>query len=483
MEGQMKPLAHQEKLVEDVLEKGQDKVLLWWGLGTGKTAASYFLSEAWNDDVKLIVCPKSLVGMWTSFLRERLVEKGDEDTPVTDLTKPKYAKTGPEIVPGWYVINYDKLSNRDWIANFKDCTVVLDESSFVKHYSAKRTRAAVDLAFKSRHLALLSGTPCGGKWEDMWTHLLMLGRPMKRAAYLESFCNMVSIRLSGGRFQDILNKKNPYRNLDILMEDLADHGMHRLRTEECIDLPETTDMTIQVGMPTEYRRFDEKGEVEVEGERFVAKDVPTVRMALRRIASSYNGEKLDALSDLLQSTDERVVVFHQFQEDAKRIIELCRKLDKPYAVQNGQRHDLEDLENSNYAKHDDCVCIVQWQSGGYGLNLQKARLGVFFSLPDSYELYAQARGRIHRNGQTLPCIYYNISAAGTIDERIKEALDSKEDYGDKRFLKDYARYAGLSMVAKELPKDYSIEAQPTLFGEVEGEAVIRKSSHMIGGRD
>lgn len=465
------PLKHQQDLVNKVSAKGQDKVLLWWGLGTGKTATSFFLANKWNDDVKLIVCPKSLVGMWTSFLSENTTEE------VFDLTKPKYKEEAPAIVPGWYVINYDKLATRDWISKFKDGTVILDESSFAKHYEAARTRESVNLAFRAKHLALLSGTPCGGKWEDMWTHLLMLGRNIKRADYIKSFCNMIELRLPTGNV-NVLNKKEPYKNLNILIEDLVDRGMYKLETKDCISLPGKTDITIEVPSIKAYKDFNEKGFATAGDVEFEASNISAARMGLRRLASSYNANKLDAVSDLLQSTDERVVIFHQFQEDGAKLVELCKKLGKPYAVQNGQKHDLE--KPGKYESENNCVCIIQWQSGGYGLNLQKARIGVFYSLPDSYELFEQAKGRIYRNGQTMPVVYYNISAKGTIDEKIKNALDLKKDYSEDAFKKDYKNLVALAQKKEQetsdrmlppLPYEYSQEVQLSLFSDVEMDAM------------
>lgn len=457
------PLKHQQELIDQVSAKGQNKVLLWWGLGTGKTAASYFLANKWNDDVKLVVCPKSLVGMWTNFLLENTTDK------IVDLTQNKYKNEAPVISPGWYIINYDKLAIRDWVSEFKDGTLILDESSFVKGWNTDRTRASIDLAFKSKHLALLSGTPCGGKWEDMWTHLLMLGRNMKRAKFIEAFCNMIEIPLPTGP-RKILHKKVPYKNLDILKSDLVDHGMYHLKTEDCISLPGKTEITITVPAIKAYNDFQKTGSAVVEGTELEASNISAARMGLRRLASSYNKNKMDAVSDLLQSTDERVIIFHQFQEDGHKLVELCKKLNKPYAVQNGQKHDLE--KPGKYDSEDNCVCIIQWQSGGFGLNLQKARIEVFYSLPDSYQLFEQAKGRVYRNGQTMPVVYYNICAKGTIDERIKKALDQTKNYDEAQFKKDYESLVAIANAKEaetktEEPKEEVQEVQLSLFGEEE----------------
>lgn len=448
----MTPLKHQQELVNNVKNKKQNKVLLWWGMGSGKTAGAFFLAKEWKDPVKLVVCPKSLVGMWKEFL---LAETNDN---VTDLTKSKYKIAGPQLkngkcIPGWYIINYDRLQSAFWLGNFKDFTLILDESSFVKHITAKRTKIALRLCDKSRHLALLSGTPCGGKWEDMWTHTQMLGGKSKQSEFLDYYCNRIEIRVNNRKIK-IINKSNPYKNIAQLYTALESHGMYKVETQDCIDLPSSREIDIKVDSSKAYKTFDDKGAVSVGDAEFAASSVPATRMALRRLASSYNDEKIDAVSDLLNSTDDRVIIFHQFQEDAVRLEELCKKLQKPYAIQNGQRHDLE-KSGSNYDKYNNCVCIVQWQSGGYGLNLQLANVGVYFSLPDSYEAFAQAKARILRNGQRKVVTYYNITAKDSIDEKIKEALDKKSSYTDEKFIEDYSRY-------KDLPKkDSKIEVNIT----------------------
>lgn len=448
----MTPLKHQQELVDNVTKKNQKKVLLWWGMGSGKTAGAFFLAEKWNDPVKLVVCPKSLVGMWKEFLLAET--KGN----VTDLTKAKYKKAGPllkngKCIPGWYIINYDRLQRAFWLGSFKDFTLILDESSFVKHIVAKRTKIALKLSNKSSHLALLSGTPCGGKWEDMWTHTQMLGGTSKQSEFLDYYCNRIEIRTNNRKVK-IIKKSDPYKNIAQLCDALEKNGMYRINTQDCIDLPDSSEIDIKVGIPEAYTAFEKKGAVSVNNIEFAASSVPASRMALRRLASSYNDEKIGAVSDLLNSTDDRVIIFYQFQEDAARLEELCKKLQKPYAIQNGQRHDLEKSEN-NYNKYNNCVCIVQWQSGGYGLNLQLANIGVYFSLPDSYEAFAQAKARILRNGQRQVVTYYNITAKDSIDEKLKEALDSKSNYTDEKFIADYSKY-------KNLPKkDSKIELNIT----------------------
>lgn len=467
----MTPMQHQSDVVEEVKRRNLLRVLLNWGLGLGKTLAGMLIAENWGDDVKIIVCPKSLVGMWTSFLQE------ETPLPVTDLTSEKM-KNGPGDNPkGWYVINYDLLQRRPWIKEFASgATIILDESSYIKHLQANRTRIVLGMSKQASHIAMLSGTPCGGKWEDMWTHAYLLGRYMPVKDYKDAFLNMYTLPLKdkNGKPMDIevLNKRNPYKmdNIrNILIPDLEEKGMFTLKTSDCLTLPEVTDSTITVGMPREYLKFVKEKKVEVSGALFEGDSIMSMRQGLRRLASSCNAEKLEAVEDLLNSTDERVVIFYQYKKDFEKLGEICRKLKKPVVAVNGDRNDLK-KENNAYETKDNSVCLIQWQSGGYGLNLQKAHVGVFFSLTESYELYEQARGRIHRNGQQQPVIYYNIVAKGTIDEKIAKALARREDYDDKKFVADFPQFS-------DLPSGEPEKVQRTASASL-GKAISRKMNEI-----
>ena len=73
------------------------------------------------------------------------------------------------------------------------------------------------------------------------------------------------------------------------------------------------------------------------------------------------------------------------------------------------------------------MLVMHPRSGGHGLNLQQGgRRVVWFSLPDSGELYEQANRRIFRSGQSSRTVFlHRIICADTIDETIVELLKAK----------------------------------------------------------
>ena len=146
------------------------------------------------------------------------------------------------------------------------------------------------------------------------------------------------------------------------------------------------------------------------------------------LCGGYNKEKLQALEDLLESTDDRVVIFYNFQQDFDKICDLLHKLHKPISYINGGGKDRSAYENEHNA-----VTLVQYQSGAMGENLQKANILVYFTLPESSDLYTQSKKRIHRIGQERTCFYYYLMCENSIEQRILAALEKGEDYTDALF--------------------------------------------------
>ena len=72
------------------------------------------------------------------------------------------------------------------------------------------------------------------------------------------------------------------------------------------------------------------------------------------------------------------------------------------------------------------VFIVH-NSAGHGLNLQKGGSHIcWYALPWPLESYQQTNGRIDRQGQTRACFGHHIVVADSMDERVSDALRSKD---------------------------------------------------------
>ena len=137
---------------------------------------------------------------------------------------------------------------------------------------------------------------------------------------------------------------------------------------------------------------------------------------------------------LSQAGDEPVLVFYNWTTEFEKIKELCEKLKKPISVVNGQKKDLA-AYNEN---QPGTVILAQYQAASMGLNLQKCRICIFFSLCLSYSDYEQAKCRIHRIGQERNCSFYNLICKDSIEEKIMERLQERKDYTEQLFVDQYS---------------------------------------------
>ena len=80
--------------------------------------------------------------------------------------------------------------------------------------------------------------------------------------------------------------------------------------------------------------------------------------------------------------------------------------------------------------------LVQYKSGSTGIDcLKQSYVSIFYSLPDSYIDFYQAKGRLNRVGQTKKPLYYILVTKGknSVDEINYNALKNKQDFNDEWF--------------------------------------------------
>ena len=225
-----------------------------------------------------------------------------------------------------------------------------------------------------------------------------------------------------------MKKVTGYKNIDRLKQKLKDHGAIFMKTEEVLELPEQNFINISVPNTSDYRKFKKNRLITIEDNELVGDTSLTRLLYLRQLASQYNKNKLAALKDLLESTNDRVIIFYNFKNEYEKIKDLCIRLERPVSAVNGDLRDLKAYE-SEY----NSVTLVQYQAGAMGLNMQLSNKIIYFSLPLSSELFEQSKKRIHRLGQAKSCFYYYMITEKSIEQDILETLNTRRDFTDKLF--------------------------------------------------
>lgn len=266
--------------------------------------------------------------------------------------------------------------------------------------------------------------------ECMIPTMAMLGWHMTKEQFLQQFCHVYEWTDPTRPWMTIPIIQG-YKNIDKLREGLKEHGGSFITMEEAgVQLPATTEQIISIQTPPEYKRFMKNGIVKIGDTEIIGENNLTKMLYARQICSVYNPSKAAALEELLQQAgDEMVIVFYNWTAELRILQSVCGKLHRPMSLVNGQTKDIKNYQ----AGTPGTVILCQYQAASMGLNLQKARICVFYSLCLSYSDYEQAKARIHRIGQNRNCNFYNLICEGSIEEDILETLEQRKDYTEQLF--------------------------------------------------
>lgn len=134
-------------------------------------------------------------------------------------------------------------------------------------------------------------------------------------------------------------------------------------------------------------------------------------------------QKLDALEDLIEAANGKpVMVAYWFKHDLARIMRRLSERRIPF-----ERLDSEESIRK-WNRGELPVALIHPASAGHGLNLQSGgNMQIWFGLTWSLELYQQTVARLWRQGQAAETVVVqHIITAGTIDEQVMKALESKD---------------------------------------------------------
>lgn len=409
----MKLFPHQEAALKATSE--QNRVAYYLDMGLGKTFLGAEKAVRMKTRVNLIVCQKSKVQDWLDH-----VFNNYDDVECYDLTNKsemfifqlrsddEYEAEFYEGNPIFGVINYDLIWRRKELLKLKDFTLILDESSLIQNQKSNRCKFV--LKMKPANVVLLSGTPTGGKYENLWSQLHLLGWGISEKVYNTQYVNWKKINI-GGMIHKIVDKDDPYKNVERLKQKMREHGAVFMKTEDVFDLPKQNFIQINVPTTKEYRKFKRDHLVTVDGIELVGDSILSYRLYQRQLCTAYNPNKVQAFRDLLESTQDRLIVFYQFNCELMELQAACNDLERPYSMVNGSIKDL-----TAYEQESNSVTLVQYQAGAMGLNLQKANKIVYFSLTEEAELFEQSKKRIHRIGQEKPCFYFILICQNSIED-------------------------------------------------------------------
>ena len=433
-------LYNHQKLALSLLQSN-DRFALFMEQGTGKTLPTVIdmLERFQRNEVTnaIIVAPLATLAAWERT-KDLLDDEARKLFETSDIT----------------IINYDKVWRGDYEKVYD--LIILDESHAIKNRGSKRSKWALRTSPNAKVTRILTGTPIGnGQLENIWSQFAFL-KPSKYRQWTRSedfgswskFCENYCY----------LNKWwQPYRykNVDRLQE-IIDQNSYRVKKEDCLDLPDKLpDETYSIELkPKKIYREMKKDKV-MEELGLIAENPLTHSLYLREIATGFikdeqgnvhslGSNKPKELKTFLEDFNKKLVIFFQFKESKRQILEVLKAQKIKHVVLDGETKD-KTVWKSFQTQEDVKVIVCQYQSANQGIDLYAADTILYYEPTNSSTIMEQSRDRIHRIGQNHPCSYICFETKGTIEPYIYKALRNYEDFNERLFteyIEEYQRSYG-----------------------------------------
>ena len=463
-----KPYEHQLKALEK--SWASDTYALFMEMGTGKSKVLVdniaILYDRGAIKGALIVAPKGVYKNWDAIEFPTHLPDHIECTKVLwepTATKKKQAELdtlfddkGDLKILIMNVEAFSTSKGLDFARSFLNifvgrALIGIDESTTIKNPTAKRTKNILTIGDLAKYRRILTGSPVTKSPLDLYSQCDFLDPNhlghQSYYSFRSRYAHMVDRNFGGRRVQIV----GSYRRLGEL-SDLLDAFSYRVLKEDCLDLPEKVFTKRFVELSKEqdkaYRQMKEMALAMLDdGKLMSTVNVMTQLMRLHQITCGHfkaddgtithlKNNRIDTLMELLDETDGKVIIWANYVEDIKSIVQSLKKAygDASTVEYHGSvdpRVRQENIALFQEKNGPTRYFVGNAQTGGYGITLTAANTVVYYSNSYDLEKRLQSEDRAHRIGQTGSVTYVDLIAEKTIDERIVKSLRDKIDIANE----------------------------------------------------
>ena len=437
---EFKPHDYQRYATEFIESHPIAAVILQMGLGKTVctlTAIEHLMYDTFEVSKVLIVAPLRVAKVtWSDE-----IDKWDHLSHLTysvAVGSEKERLSALKKKADLYMINRENLQ---WLIEksglpFDYDMVVLDELSSFKSWQSKRFRAFMKVRPKVQRVVGLTGTPSSNGLMDLFAEFKCLDMGERLGRFITQYRNAFFIpdRMNGQVVYSY--KPRPFAEEEIYRR-IGDITIS-MKALDHLKMPELIENRYPVYMDDGEKQQYESMKKDLilpylENETITAANAAALSGKLCQMANGavYSDEgsvvhihdrKLDALEDIIEAAQGPILLCYWFKHDLERITKKLDELKVEYARISSDGS----IRMWNEGKFQ--VGLIHPASAGHGLNLQAGGNHiVWFGLTWSLELLEQTNARLWRQGQRAETVVVQyLVTAGTIDERILDAISKKE---------------------------------------------------------
>ncbi len=434
-------------------------------MGLGKTVQAICCAEIYLRqkmvESALVVCPSSLKYQWKSEI-ERFT--GREAVLIEGYASRRlelYKASAP-----YKIVSYQSLANDIKSLNRLSVDLlIMDEVQRLKNWNTQLAQAVRRI--DSHYSVLLSGTPLENKLDELVSIVQLADPYCLSPLYRFRHEHIVTDPATG--------KTIGYKNLSDIRQRLSGTLIRRTKQSVRLQLPSRTDQYVLVPMTQQQSSRHEQLRAAVS--RLANKWMHTKFLSeeerrrlllmlgqMRMLADSTFiidqdldgrhdvkvGEVMNILSDALEGSDTKVVIFSEWERMARLVaMELDARGLRYEFLHGSLEAKKRDEVIGRFQSDNECRIFLSTDTGSTGLNLQAAGIIINLDLPWNPAVLEQRIGRIYRIGQEMPVQVLNLVSKDSIEERMIDRLRFKRslfegtlDGGDDTIFLSEDRFQG-----------------------------------------
>lgn len=406
-------------------------------MGLGKTLQaialfSYIYPKQKNPS--LVVMPRSLLNNWQNELKKFNPNISFYLYYANDRDVEKIA-THNIILTTYALVRNDieKLKNIEFD------TIFLDESQNVKNTDSKVSRAVMLL--EAKHKFALSGTPVENSLFELYSLFRFINNGMFKS--IADFKRDFAVPIQGEANEDIAS---------ILKAKITPFLLRRLKKDVLKDLPSKQEQVVYVDMDEKHKKFyNEKKSYykQILDKQIAANGIQNSKFVilqafndLRQIASAPElksenkqipSSKIENLFETLEEivlNGHKVLIFANFLGSLDLISQKANELGYEHLLMTGGTKNRQELVDKFQNDKNIKLFLMTLKVGGVGLNLTEADYVFIFDPWWNKAAQNQAIDRAHRMGQKNTVFSYEMITKDTIEEKILELQNQKQDMTD-----------------------------------------------------
>lgn len=405
----------------DAVNNMRNGCILNGGVGSGKsrTALYYYFKEqggSFDPDYKPMKVkprPKDLYIITTARKRDTLEWEGELTHFLLSTHEDQTKRYGNKII-------VDSWNNIKKYADVTNSFFIFDEQRVVGY--GAWTKAFLKIA-RHNDWILLSATP-GDTWSDYIPVFIANGFYRNKT----EFCREHIVYSRFTKYPQIDRYINTGRLIRLRNSILIDMDFSRKTVAHHEDVYVKYDITKYKDVTrTRWDPYRDEPIQQASGLCYV----------LRRIVNESE-YRVTALLELLE-THPRVIIFYNFDYE----LELLKDVLSNWVMCFGEKVEIAEWNGHKHQPVPDTdkwIYLVQYTAGAEGWNCTTCNTIVFYSQSYSYKQTEQACGRIDRlNTPYTDLYYYHFTSKSSIDIIIKKTLNRKEEFNDRKMIKEWER--------------------------------------------